>query len=109
MTFVGVAEVAVVAAPDTRMGEHAAAFAHGRRTAGARLAGAAKPPGGGWCGPSEMAGGIDPRRGLPADLDWEGPEVRTARSPPRRNQLGQGNSCRLRCRTRSQKSSIQDG
>lgn len=26
MTFVGVAEVAVVAAPDTRMGEHAAAF-----------------------------------------------------------------------------------
>ena len=82
---------------------------HGRRTASARPAGAAQPLGGGGCGPSEMAGGADPCRGLPADLNGEGPKVRAARSPPRRSQLGEGDPCRFRCRTRSQKSSIQHG
>ena len=83
MTLPGVAEVAVVAAPDVRMGEHAAAFL--RMVGGSTApdlpqlrqhledAGVARQK---W--PEEVA----VRRGLPPDLFGQDPEVRAARPPP---------------------------
>ena len=73
----GVAEAVVVAAPDARLGEHAAAVLRLRpghpvptleRGAGALRAG--RP------GPAEVAGGAARGRRLPADRERQGPEVR---------------------------------
>ena len=64
----GVAEIAVVAAPDARYGEHGTAVI--RLLPGAPVFGleaARHAPGGGRAGPSEVARGAALRRGLPTD------------------------------------------
>ena len=81
----GVAEVAVVAAPDERLGEHGCAFFRmqpGLR--GARSRRGAGPPGRSRAGPAEVAGGAARRRGAAAHAVGQGAEVRPARATARR-------------------------
>ena len=81
----GVAEVAVVAAPDERLGEHGCAFFRmqpGQRAP--RPRGGAGAPGGGRPDPPEVAGGAAGRRRAAADPVGEGPEVRAAGAVARR-------------------------
>ncbi len=79
----GVAEVCVVAEPDARLGEHAAAVVRcPRRRGGADAAGGARPPRGGGPRPAEVAG-VDRRRPrVPPHGVGEGPEVPPARAAP---------------------------
>ena len=78
----GVAEVAVVAAPDERLGEHGCAFFRmqpGREPPD--LAGAAGAPRSGGLGPAEVARGDAVVDELPTDAVGQGAEVRAARAP----------------------------
>ena len=81
----GVAEVSVVAAPDVRLGERAAAVVRVRDGATApSLDDGARPPRRGRPGPTEVAR-VDPHRRRPAPhAVGQGPEVRPPRADPGR-------------------------
>ena len=98
LTMDAVAEVSVVAAPDPRLGEHAAAiltvarWSH-RADAPRRPA----PPGGCRSGQAEVARVAPRGRDLPADAVGQGPEVPVARAAPG----GRAGAVHLRSRCRS--------
>ena len=95
----GVAEIAVVAAPDERLGEHACAIIR-------MLPGAApveprrrdRAPRPHWTRPPEVARGASPRRRLPPHRSRQDPQGRSARLAPRgtrRRRHGESSQARV--------------